>query len=60
MVNDIITLLYGDRWTCGEQSITYKEVKSVCFTSETNVTMSIFYTQIKKCLRIKVNKALPK
>lgn len=32
--------LYGDRWqiTCGEHTIKYRLVKSLCFTPKTNIT----------------------
>ena len=33
---------------CGEHSTVYKLVKSLYYTLETNVTLSVNYTQIKK------------
>lgn len=34
-------------YACGEQSIMYREVESLCYTPETNVTLCVNYTQIK-------------
>ena len=35
-------------YNCCEHKITYREVKSLCCTPETNVTACVNYTQIKK------------
>ena len=45
-VNDIVMVLYGDNsYTYGEHSITYRDVKSLHCSSETNVTLCANYTQ---------------
>ena len=46
-------------YTCGEHSIMYKLVKSLSCTPETNVTLCVNYTQIKRentwCLDIQLD-----
>lgn len=37
---------------CGEHSVTYREIDSLCFTSETNVTLCVNHTYIKKLILI--------
>ena len=36
--------------TCGEHSITYRVVESLCCTPEANLTLCVNYTSIKKKL----------
>ena len=36
------------RYTCGEQNTIYREIKPHCCTPETNITLCVNYTQIKK------------
>ena len=53
IVKDIVIALDGDRWQLDgsyicEPSITYKLVKSLFCTLETNLTFCVNYTQKKK------------
>ena len=49
IVNGVI-VLYGDRYSyiCVEHSIIYKVVDSLCCTPETNVTLCVNCSSIKK------------
>ena len=38
-------MVTGGSYTCGEHSITYREIESLCCTSEMNVTLCVNYTQ---------------
>ena len=33
---------------CGEHIMIYREVESLCGTPETNITLSVNYTEVKK------------
>lgn len=35
-------------YTCGEHSVRYREVKSLCCTPATTVTLCVHYTQKKR------------
>ena len=49
-VNGTVTVLYGSdgNCICGKPSMKYTDVESLCLTPETNVTLCVNYTQIKK------------
>ena len=40
------------RYNCGEHSITYRVVKSLSYTPETNVTFFVNYSSRKKNVKI--------
>lgn len=40
-------MLTDGSYTCGEHSIIYRVVESLCCTPETNETLCVNYTQIK-------------
>ena len=41
-------MVAGGDYTCGEHQVMHKTVKSTCCTPETNVTLYVNYTSIKK------------
>jgi len=41
-------MVAGASYTCGEHSITYRLVESLCCTPETNTIFCVNYTSIKK------------
>ena len=41
-------MVTGGSYTCGEHSMTYRDVESRCCTPETNVTLCVDYAKKKK------------
>ena len=54
IVNDIIMALMVTvgNYTCGEHSITYRDVESLYCTPETNITLCVNCASIKKKCRL--------
>ena len=48
-------MVTDDSYTCGDHSITYGVVESLCLTPETNVTLCVNYIQSKnKVLQVSI------